>query len=114
MTFRFLEFAPLFLSVDLASLALVDWFGRSVRGFSLGVLSLSLSVFCVLSWVPCGCTFGSALMVPVCGSWTSCLGLVVLGGWPFTFCFRFLGLGLVIVTPTCSGRLIVAPRSDLF
>ena len=23
-------------------------------------------------------------------------------------------MGLVIVTPTCSGRLIVAPRSDLF
>ena len=88
MSFRFLDFAPLLLSLDLDSLALVDWFGHSVRGFSLGVLSLGLSVFCVLSWVLCGC--------------------------PFSFCFRFLGLGLVMVTPTCSGRLTVAPRFFLF
>ena len=113
VSFRFLEFAPLLLCLDLDSLALVDWLGHPVRGFSLGVLSLSLSVFCVLSWVSCGCPFGSALMVLVCRSWTSCFGLVVLGGWPFSFCFRFLGLGLVIVTPTCSGRLTVAPWSGL-
>ena len=114
VSFRFLEFASPHLCVGLDSLALVDWLGHPVRGFSLGVLSLSLSVFCVLSWVSCGCPFGSALMVLVCRSWTSCFGLVVLGGWPFSFCFRFLGLGLVIVTPTCSGRLTVAPRSFKF
>ena len=84
MSFRFLEYAPLFLSLDLGSLTLVDWFGHSVRGFSLGVLSLGLSVFCIL----CGCFF--------------------------SFCFRFSGLGLVMVTPTCSGRLTVAPGSGLF
>ena len=88
VSFRFLEIAPLLLSLGLDFLALVDWFGHSVRGFSLEVLSLGLSVFCVLSWVLCGC--------------------------PFSFCFRFLGLGLVMVTPTCSGRLTVAPRSGLF
>ena len=51
-------------------------------------LCSGLSVSCVLYWVLCGC--------------------------PFSFCFRFLGLGLVMVTPTCSGRLTVAPRSGLF
>ena len=99
MSFRFLEFASLHLCVDLDSLALVDWLGHLDRGFSLGVLSFSLSVFSVLSWVSCDCPVGSALMVLVCRSWTSCFGLVVLGGWPFSFCFGFLGLGLVIVTP---------------
>ena len=88
VSFRFLGFAPLFLSLVLDFLALVGWFGLSVRGFSLGVLSLGLSVLCVLSWVLCS--------------------------FPFSFCFRFLGLGLVIVTSTCSGRLTVAPRSGLF
>ena len=84
MSFRFLEYAPLFLSLDLDSLALVDWFGHSVRGFSLGVLSLGLSVFCIL----CGCFF--------------------------SFCFRFLGLGLVMVTPTCSGLFDLGSLGWLF
>ena len=88
VSFRFLGSAPLLLSLGLGFLALVDWFGLSVRGFSLGVLTLGLSVLCVLSWVLCS--------------------------FPFSFCFRFLGLGLVIVTSTCSGRLTVAPRSGLF
>ena len=85
------------LCLDLDSLALVDRLGHPVRGFSLEVLSLSLSIFSVLSWVSCGCLFGSALMVLVCRSWMSCFGLVALGGWPFSFCFGFLGFGLVIV-----------------
>ena len=36
--------ASLFLSLGLDFLALVGWFGLSVRGSSLGVLSLGLSV----------------------------------------------------------------------
>ena len=103
VSFRFLELASLHLCVDLDSLALVDWLGHLDRGFSLGVLSFSLSVFCVLSWVSCDCPFGSALMVLVCRSWTSCFGLVVLVSWPFSFCFRFLCLGLMIVTRVAIG-----------
>ena len=100
VSFRFLEFVALLLCLDLDSLALVDRFGHPIRSFSLEVPPLSLSIFCVPSWVSCGCFSGSALMVPVFWSWLSCFGLVALGGWPFSFCFGFLGLGLVIVIPT--------------
>ena len=44
VSFRFLGFAPLFLGLGLDFLVLVGRFGLSVRGFSLGVLFLGLSV----------------------------------------------------------------------